>query len=461
MRTGGLVWLATLLPAVLPGAVLLGHSAFERLPLAARAVLAGAAGAALVSFAMTVFALFAVPWSLPGVLAAAVVLAFLIRPALGPGDRFARSAPPRATSPPDRRFSRLGAALAAVSVAAAALATAAGSASSPDLIFFWGPKAQRFALARTVDARFLADPYLSYMHPYYPPLVTNLYALCSLGAGRMSWTAATFLFPLLLAALALALPGLLRTATSAPRAAAASALTVCALAVIGTEADIGGNGEMPLLVFEATAIAILISPLAEGAAGQVLAGILLAGAVCAKIEGLPFAAGAIAAFLWMRPRRGGSRGAAALRLLSPAVVSLGAWFAFGASRRLFRGYSGEGRLLAFHPQYAVVVLHALGETLASTAFGLPWAIPLLCLLAVSGRLERNARLPLVTGAALVAFLLFTYLDRPENPVNWIAWSAARVLSPIPMLFSLAAACARDAPAAGRARSREAPPPTPP
>jgi hypothetical protein len=460
MRTGGLVWLATLLPVALPGAVLLAHSAFARLPLAARAVLAGAAGAVLVSFAMTVFALFAVPWSLPGVLAAAVVLAFLIRPALRPSDRSAWSTPPGASSPPDRRISRLGAALSWVTVASAALATAAGSASSPDLIFFWGPKAQRFALARTVDARFLADPYLSYMHAYYPPLVTNLYALCSLGAGRMSWTAATFLFPLLLAALALALPGLLRTATSAPRAAAASALTVCALAVIGTEADIGGNAEMPLLVFEATAIAILISPLAEGPAGQLLAGILLAGAVCAKIEGLPFAAGAIAAFVWMRPRGGGSR-AAALRLLSPAVVSLGAWFAFGASRRLFRGYSGEGSLLAFHPEYALVVLRAVGETLAATAFGLPWAIPLLCLLAVSGRLERNARLPLMTAAALVAFLLFTYLDRPENPVNWIAWSAARVLSPIPMLFSLAAACARDAPTAGRARSREAPPPSPP
>ena len=134
--------------------------------------------------------------------------------------------------------------LCAVAVAAAFLATAAGSASSPDLLFFWGPKAQQFAASRTVDAAYLATPLLRYMHPYYPPLVTNLYALASIVAGRMSWTAATFLFPSLLAALAVGLPGILRTARLRPlTASATTALAVCAIACVGMEADIGGNAE--------------------------------------------------------------------------------------------------------------------------------------------------------------------------------------------------------------------------
>jgi hypothetical protein len=448
MRGEGLLWLAVVALLALPGAPLLAHPGFARLSAVSRAILAGAAGAVLVSFVMTAFALFGLPWSLPAVLAAAVLLAFLLRPALRSDFPLAPGAPSRAD-----RATRAANAVAAAGVAAALLATAAGAASSPDLIFFWGPKAQQFALARTVDARFLAEPYLSYMHAYYPPLVTNLYALCSMAAGRMSWTAATLLFPLILAALAVALPDTLRTASPAAPApaAAASALAVCVIGLIGTQADIGGNGEMPLLFYETMAAAILISPLAAGAAGQLLAGLLLAGAICAKVEGLPFALSAAAAFLWMRRKSGSPVAASAVRLLAPAAVSLAAWFAFGASRRLFRGYSGDGRFLDFHPEFAGVVLGAVAKALLATGYGLPYLIPLVCLLIAARRLDERALVPLVAAAGLLAFCAFVYLDRPEDPTNWIAWSAARVLSPVAVLFTLAAACARGAPAPPGAR----------
>ncbi len=51
-----------------------------------------------------------------------------------------------------------------------------------------------------------------------------------------------------------------------------------------------------------------------------------------------------------------------------------------------------------------------------------------------------AALPLGTAAALAAFLVFTYLHSAGEPAQWIAWSAARVFAPIPVLFALAAAC---------------------
>jgi hypothetical protein len=443
----GLLWLAIFPLLALAGAPLLAHPAFAGIPRLSRAILAGAAGAALVSFTMTTFALLGILWSVPVVLAAAAALGFLLRTALGGG------APP--ADPTPARGGRLASALSAVCIACAFLATAAGSASSPDLIFFWGPKAQRFALSRTVDAAYLGDPLLSYMHAYYPPLVTNLYALASMAAGRMSWTSATLLFPLLLGALALAVPGLLRAAVPAPRAAAASALAVGAIAVIGMEADIGGNGEMPLLLFEATAVALLLSPLSAAAAGQLLAGLMLAGAATAKIEGLPFALGAIAAAIWLR--RESRTWSAAARLLGPTILSLLSWFAFGATRRLFQGYEGEGRFLDFHPEYAGVVLRAIAHTLAATGRGLPYLIPLVCLMAAR-RLDARAAIPLAAAAGLIAFGLFVYLDRPSDPTAWISWSAARVFSPLAVLFSLAAACARGEPGAG---AREAPRPSPP
>jgi hypothetical protein len=292
-----------------------------------------------------------------------------------------------------------------------------------------------------VDARFLAEPFLEYMHPYYPPLVTNLYALASLAAGRMSWTAATLTFPLLLASLALGLPGVLRTCAARVPAAAASTLIVCTLAYLGIEADIGGNGEMPLLFFETLAMALLLSEAAAGAPGQLLAGLLLAGAATTKLEGLPFALAAAVLFVLVRRREARPAWKAAIRLGGPTVLALGAWFAFGASRHLFIGYPGEGALLDPHPEHWKIVLRSIALALAEAGHGLPYLVPLVCLLLLARGLTRVSMIPLGAGAAVTASLLFIYMDHPSE---WISWSAARVFSPLPVLFALAAICVRGA-----------------
>jgi hypothetical protein len=335
-------------------------------------------------------------------------------------------------------------------VLAALAATASGAATSPDLVYFWGAKAQEFAAAGTIDAAYLRDPFVGYMHPYYPPLVTNLYGFASMVAGRFSWTAATLTFPLLLGSLAVGLPGILRR--SAPRAAAAaiSALIVAAIAYLGMEADIGGNGEMPLLLFETLSVAVLLSPAASSAAGQMLAGLLLAGAVTTKVEGLPFALAAAALFWIARPDAARPAWKSALRLLAPTALALGTWFAFGITRRLFYGYGEYGQFLDLHPDHWKSVLRSMLAALAATGHALPYLVPLLCLLA-AGRLRRTSLLPLGVAAALTGFLLFTYLHRAEDPALWISWSAARVLSPLAMLFALAAL-----PATGPAEASEPP-----
>lgn len=430
--SAGLVWLAAFVLLPLAGWPLLAHPAFRWLPFVSRAVLSGGCGAVLVSFAMTTCVLLGIPWNVPALTAAGALLAWGLRALL----------PDETVDPvPSEPLGAAGLAahaLALLAVFAALVAALSGAASSPDLLFFWGPKAQQFALARAFDETFMRNPFHHYMHAYYPPLVTNLGAFASIAAGRFVWTAAVLTFPLLLAALALGLPGILRASLGRTAAAVTSALVVAAIGLIGMEADVGGNGEMPLLAFETLAMALLLSPAAARRATALLAGLLLAGAASTKVEALPFALATVFLFAILR-RATGRRPAwkVVALLLAPTVLSLSAWFAFGATRGLFRGYAEHGKFLDLHPDHFPVVVEAIARTLAGTAYGLPWLIPLACAAAAARRMTRLARLPLGVAATLIGFLLFTYIHRAEDPSQWISWSAARVFSTVAMLLALA------------------------
>ncbi|MET0619090.1 MAG: hypothetical protein ABW056_02360 [Thermoanaerobaculia bacterium] len=432
----GLVWLASLLLLGLAGLPLLLHRAFAGYPLSTRLVLAGASGAALVSFAMTAAVLLGVPWNVPGLVAAGAALAAGLRLFLKPPLAFTAAAP-RPSELGETPRALAAAILLVIAVGAALGATFAGAATSPDLFFFWGPKAQQFAIARTFDAAFMRDEFHQHMHAYYPPLVANLGAFASMAAGRMSWTGATLTFPLLLALLAAGLPGALADRLGRAQAAAVAALTIAAISCLGVDADIAGNGEMPLLLFETLAIALLLSEAAARPPTQLLAGILLAGAAATKVEGFPFILSAAALFFLARPEASRPFWPTAGRLLLPAAAMLSAWFAFGASHRIFFGYSGYGTLFDLHPGHFGIVLAAVGRSLSTTGHALPWLVPLGCLLAALP-LTHRWLLPIGTAALLTAFFLFTYIHRAEDPSLWISWSAARIFSPVAMLIALAA-----------------------
>jgi hypothetical protein len=204
---------------------------------------------------------------------------------------------------------------------------------------------------------------------------------------------------------------------------------------------------MPLLFFEGLAMGLLLRRDATEPAVQLVAGLLLAGAAAAKVEGLPFALAAAAIFLALGGFGAAESAKAAARLLLPTAATLAAWFSYGATRHLFSIYSEYGPFFALHPDHWPSVARQTALTLAATGRGLPYAVPLLCLLA-SGRPGRRAFLPLGTSAALAAFLVFTYLHLAEDPSQWIEWSAARVFAPLPLLFALAAACSGARPASG-------------
>jgi hypothetical protein len=430
----GFAWLAAFLVLPVCGWALLSHPSYARLSLASRIVLSGAAGGALLSFVMTLFVLAGVRWRTSALVLTTVVLAAGLRAVL----RRLQPPPEEGAASAERGalVTRIAQVILLAAVAAALAAAASGAASSPDLLFFWGPKAQHSAMARTIDPAFLGGAFHNFMHPYYPPLVTNLYAFASMAAGRLPWTAAILTFPLILGALALGLPGVLRRSIGRPYAFAASALAIGAMTCVGIEADIGGNGEMPLLLFETLATAVLLSPAAAQRPMQILAGLLLAGAAATKVEGLPFAIAAAALAAILRPGAWTARARALAILLAPTAAALGAWFAFGASRGLFTGYSGTGRVFDIHPDHAWIVIRSIAYNLLAVGRGLPWLVPFACL-AFALPLARRAAIPLGTAAGLTAFFLFTYIHRAEDPSQWISWSAARIFSPVAMLLALA------------------------
>jgi hypothetical protein len=395
---------------------------------------------------MTAFALAGWRWGPLLVLASAAVafaLRGLIRGLIPKGsDPSPLANAPRETLREERPFTRFAHAVTGISILAALAATVAARSTSLDLIFFWGPKAQQFASARTIDAAYLGAPNLEYLHVYYPPLVTNVFAFGAMIAGRFPWGAATLTFPFLLAATAVALSGILSTARPATAAAATTALTTSALALVGIRAAVAGNAEPFLLFFEIAAIALLLTPAAGSAGVQLLAGCLLAGAASAKVEGLPFTLTLTVLFLLLERGRALPAWRSALFLLAPTVVSVATWLAFGATRKLFYGYKGYGRVSEFHWDHASAILAAIGSAMWKASYALPFAVPLLVLLA-GGRLTRRALLPLGVAAGMSAFLLLTYLQSGSDPALWIRWSAARVFSPVTALLALASWCSRD------------------
>jgi hypothetical protein len=438
----GHLWLFTFACLPLAGLPLLAHPSYRRFSLPARIGLAFAVAAVLVSDWMTALALVGIRWQPFVLFALAGSTGFLLRFLL-PDERAPVEAPQRMST---TRLEKSALFLVGISLLAVFAATASSGATSPDLMLFWAPKAQAFAAARTIDAPFLRDLSLVYMHPSYPPLVTNLMAFATLVAGRFSWGAAMLTLPLLLGVLALALPGAIGLGAPRRLALAASALVVATLGYLGHALSIAGNGDPWLWAFEILTMAILIGPAALTRAGQLLTGLLLAGAVTAKVEGLLFALASVALFLLLR-RKEIQIGRAIVLLMLPSALSLGAWFSFEAIRHVFFGYEQYGRFLEVHWERLPLVMLVISRASWSAGRALPYLLPLAALLLAPAR-TRLLWLPIGVSLVICLFSVFTYLHGDPDPSEWILWSAGRIFSTLPAFLAVAAVC-RGTPETGR------------
>jgi len=421
---------------------------------AARFVLAGAAGVVAISWTMTAAALAGWKWNVPLLVLAGAAECFALRAALrgAAGSAAAGGAPRRMAAP-----EWIAAGICGASVLVSAASAVSASATSPDLLLFWGSKAEAFAAARTIDDTFLGEPFLRFLHTSYPPLVTNAYAFATMVAGRLPWMAAIMTFPLLLGALAVALPSILQTSVPRRDALVATAFITASFALAGHALDMAGNADMALLLFEVLAVALLLGRGADDGPVELMAGLLFAGAAAAKVEGLPFvvAAGGLLLFARRRPARRLVRTAA--RALLPSVLALGVWFAFGRKYYLFRGYESYGPTFDVHLSRLGLVLGEILRSFWHTGAALPWLVPLVALTLTvrRGRL-RLAAYPLAIAAALSLFFVFTYLHGSLDPTLWITWSAGRIFLVVAPLLVLAVTAALPG-SGGESATGEAPP----
>lgn len=390
----------------------------ERRPL--RLAFSLIAGCVAFHLAVTALALARIRWS-PALLA----LAGLAALAAVSWRRPARSV--RAAFPSDLGWGD-GAALFAW--LAFALLSASFWISTPDFLYHWGLKGQRYFLERGVDYAYLAQPWNWAIHPDYPNLLPELYAVTALvakafePASQMLWTSAFFALLLLVCRATLGTLTGLRFFRQA-----GLALVALPLAAFGIGHQMAGAADwMPALALAAAAPALLRRPDRDGDLEVSLA-------AASKIEGVPLAffllaVQALRRILFERgARRIDLRSFALLGLPSLLVVLPWWWLAKG--HHLFQ----EANSGVVDPARAPLIGSGLLEALALPAwYGLSWLVflplPLL--------LPRRTRAFATVAALQLAFFFFVYLTAPVDTRYYVVSSFPRLsLQLIPALLTVA------------------------
>ncbi len=408
------LWVAGILFLVFPGVVLWRLPLIARLDLWTRLAIAFAGGVAIVSALLYVYSFLHIAWTRTTVgvplMALGCVGAAFRRPGLAKAGRY--------TWIPILLF-----------VALTIYGVATARETCGDLIFFWGPKGERFHNAGRIDADFLGFPHYYLMHPDYPPLLPLTYAWASLVAHRFSWWGALFFTPIALLATTAAFRGLASQAVDGERAGWYSALLTAILAYGFAIGMAAGAGEPPLLLFQVVAVAALTFA-GDQRDAQILAAIALAVAALTKVEGAAFAAITTLAYL------AATRKALRSVLISlPAIVGLASWILFGWRHHLLDSY-GRAKGAMHFELFGKTIAGVLSEASYGVAY-LPWLATLAPLAITRG--IRRALLPLIVAAGTFASTLFFYLHA-DNPSWWIEASAQRVLlTPLACLVVASAA----------------------
>jgi hypothetical protein len=405
-------WLAVLaLPAALaflgsrfPGALVhSGDSAPHRL------VVYGMTGALVLHLLLTGLDALGLPWH-PLLVIALLALLGALGHWLGRGR-------PRPAAPAIRETG-WGDAVALPALLVFALSAVTLWTMTPDFVYHWGLKGARFFLHRGVDYAWLAHPWNWAVHPDYPNLLPELFAVSALLAGgfepsaQMLWTVVFFAMMLASAREAL------RSADRWTRQAA--------LAILGLTSALFGMGQlmagaadwMIAAAFLAAMPALLRRP---DTTGDWQVAVAAAFAAASKIEGAPFAVILVTAQLVRRivaERRLDWR--SALRLGLPSALVGIPWLLRIFHHGLFLG-SNSG---PFEIGRARVILPALAEALASPAWhGLSLAV----LLGPVLLLVRRVRPVAAVATLQLLFYLYVYFTAPVETRYYVLTSFSRLI----------------------------------
>jgi hypothetical protein len=267
-----------------------------------------------------------------------------------------------------------------------------------DFIFHWGVKGRRFHVARGTDYAYLARRWNWVIHPDYPNLLPEIYAVTTLLTGRFDLSAmmleASAFFALLLAT---AREGLRQGGAGRFTRQAGLATVACAVGAYGIGGVIVGGADWLIALALAAAVPPLLRP--PDRAGDFQIGLAAAFAAASKMEGVP-----LAAFLvlvqWGRRAWGERRlavGAALRAGLSVAAVVL-PWLYRLSRHHLFQALNSG----PFTPSRAPAILAATLEALQAPPWhGLLWTMFLPPLLLI----HRRAR-PFAAAATLQILFYF-------------------------------------------------------
>ena len=311
-----------------------------------------------------------------------------------------------------------------------AYAVITGRATSPDLLYFWGPKGVHFFRAGRIDAAFLSAPEHLLMHSDYPPMLPIVYTFASTLTNGFSWWGAILTEVIYFMAAIALFHALAARSLGRSRATLYATLLAATLAFGYVHTSAAGGAEPLLILFEVTALSLLT--FADDIPGTtLLASIALLGAILTKVEGAIFAAAAVIAFALTRhaARR-------VIQLAAPAAIGLGAWVVFSARFGLLDSYRSK-------PLFATQTANVFGAMLRMASYRAAYVPWIACIAPILlGRAWKRASLPLLVAGLFAAGLFFVYLHSPDAG-GWINTSAERVL--LSTLIALVVAASASSP----------------
>ena len=278
--------------------------------------------------------------------------------------------------PPVEQGTRLGwaDALAVTATGFFAVLAASGRITFPDFIYHWGIKGHRYFLLRGIDYEYLSYDWNLVLHPDYPQLLPELYAVHSLAAGGfhegplLLWSAA-FLAMLLVCAR----EALRSWHVERVLAQFSLAIITVTLVMFGVGYLMAGSSDWVIALALVAALPSLGRP--PSRAGDLQIGLLAGLAASAKLEGVALAVLLIGAALWRRLQAGHRPGIAILsRLLAPPLLACLPWLVQGYRHGLF-SHSQSG---SFEVGRAPEIAAALWQTVLRPE----WHLVPLCLLLI-------------------------------------------------------------------------------
>lgn len=316
-----------------------------------------------------------------------------------------------------------GDAVAALCLIALGVLTLLRRIAASDFIYHWGLKGEKFTLAGGIDLSFLAAPWNGYLHPDYPNLVPELFAVTALTQGRFA-ESTVLLWSVVATGLVLLCARSLLSDLLQNRRDRQAGLAILALGTTSFTISwqMTGNADAWLALAALLLTGALLrtnEPSADGT--DLTVGIAAALAAAVKTEGVVLAGLALLLHLGRRWSAGGLTIAAFLRAALPPAIVVLPWAAMVWAHQLAQSYTrfsvDAERITELPAVVADSLLHDGWHGLSLVALALVFILPFF----------RRIRLAAILLATQLGFYIAVYLTTTGDMEYLIRTTAPRLV----------------------------------